>query len=305
MLKHWEHTEYVDNSTFESFRDLGVVIQPSVSLPANTGVFIECLNGSKRLEGVYDTKVQGIRPLKEKGKNRDIRLYLDAINDPSITLLAVDGLMGTGKTSSVIEKVIEQHLQQIKVPTNVDGLSVTGEFENVEHKVLIAKPYVNSGGEEESYGFLPGDINEKFDPTIKNFTQYFDRWHQSGFKALRSAGYVEILPLGFVRGMDAENMTIIADECQNTSELISIATRKANKCRIFFLGDTSPFQIDRIGNTPKKNGLTHLINLLHGAPYFQYIEMKSLEHILRSDEVRDIVRRLFRKHGENPQEWTI
>jgi predicted ribonuclease YlaK len=122
---------------------------------------------------------------------------------------------------------------------------------------------------------------------------------------LRAGGYVEILPLGFIRGLDAENMTIVVDECQNTKELVTVVTRRAKDSRIFLLGDTSPFQIDLAGNTPKKNGLTDIIDLLQGAPYFQYIEMKSLEHIVRSDEVRDIVRRLFKKHGEDPQQWII
>ena len=168
---------------------------------------------------------------------------------------------------------------------------------------LISKPGVNASGEE--YGFLPGDINEKIIPTLKNYTQYFDRLHQSGFEALRLSGYVEILPLGFVRGMDAENISVIVDECQNTKELVTMVTRRAKDSRIFLLGDTSPFQIDLPGNTPKKNGLADVIDLLQGAPYFQYIEMKSLEHIVRSDEVRDIVRRLFKKYGEDPKNWMV
>jgi predicted ribonuclease YlaK len=88
-------------------------------------------------------------------------------------------------------------------------------------------------------------------------------------------------------------------------ELVSVATRKAEGSRIFFLGDTSPFQIDNPNITPSRNGLTQLVDLLQGASYFQYIEMKTVEHILRGEEVRDIVRRLFKKYGQNPQEWIL
>jgi predicted ribonuclease YlaK len=308
LVKHWQHTELVEIEIYKQFMHHNVPITPSIALPYNTAVFIEPVGGGKRLEGIYDPAVKGIRQLKYKtpkgrfNQNRDLKLYLDAVANPNITVIGVDGLMGTGKTSTCIENLIEEHLSSIKVDDRVlNNPDWKPPFD--AHKIMIAKPAVNSGGEE--YGFLPGDINEKILPTIKNYTQYFDRNHQSGFEMLRAGGYVEILPLGFIRGLDAENMSIVVDECQNTKELVTVVTRRAKDSRIFLLGDTSPFQIDLSGNTPKKNGLTDIIDLLRGAPYFQYIEMKSLEHIVRSDEVRDIVRRLFKKHGEDPQEWLI
>lgn len=308
MIKHWQHVEYVDDEVYKQFLHHNTPVTPSIQLPFNTAVYIQPITGGKRLEGIYDPTLKGIRQLKyksQKGKpvpNRDLRLYLDAVLSEHITVLAVDGLMGTGKTSTCIESLIEEHLSDIKVDERVLN-NPDWKPDTDAHKIMIAKPAVNSGGEE--YGFLPGDINEKIAPTIKNYTQYFDRNHQAGFELLNAAGYVEILPLGFIRGLDAENMTVVVDECQNTTELITVVTRRAKDSRIFLLGDTSPFQIDLKGNTPKKNGLADTIDLLRGAHYFQYIEMKSLEHIVRSDEVRDIVRRLFKKYGEDPQEWVV
>ncbi|MDP4224883.1 MAG: PhoH family protein [Bacteroidota bacterium] len=292
LIKHWEYTEVVDSETFDKFKAHKTPISTTSDLPANTAVFIS--NDGKRLEGVFDPKLHAIRPLKvnKPFPNRDLRLYMDAINNPDITMIAVDGLMGTGKTSTAVESAI-QFINDIFKP----NLPLTSP------KVVIAKPYVYANGEE--YGFLPGGIDEKFDPSLVNFIQYFDRWHQAGFSKLRDMGYIKILPLGFIRGLDAEDLIIIADECQNTRELISLATRKSKNSRIFYLGDTSPFQIDLQGSTPHNNGLTKLINLLQGAPYFQYIELKSLEHVVRSPEVRDIVKRLFDQYGEKPQDWTI
>ncbi|WIT25997.1 hypothetical protein [Bacillus phage SPO1L1] len=296
-FKHWEHTEYVNKEDYQAFLDHNVPLTPSVSLPYNTAVYVESPSeGSKRLEGIYDPTVKGIRKLKSKKEpNRDLRLYQDAMMSDHMTVVAVNGLMGTGKTSTCIEYLISQHL----APTiSVDGLGAMSEH----HKLLIAKPSVNADGEE--YGFLPGDINEKIQPTLANYVQYFERNHQCSFDELREAGVVEILPLGFIRGLDAKNMTIVVDECQNTKELVTVVTRKAKEdSRIFLLGDTSPFQIDRQGNTPENNGLTHIIDLLCGASYFQYIEMTSIENIVRSDEVKDIVKRLFKKHGSDPKEW--
>lgn len=305
MLKHWEHTEVATRQDYDQFQRYGTPFEPNRTnladtLEANTAVFIIPEGGGKRLEGIYDKAKGGIRPLfRSDVPNRDLRLYIDALNNPNITQIAVDGLMGTGKTSTTMEYLIKTHLADIRIPNHWQTTDWKPQVDT--HKLLIAKPAVNAGGEE--YGFLPGTIDEKISPTIKNYTQYFDRFHQGGFEALNQMGYVEILPLGFVRGLDAENMTVVVDECQNTRELVTIVTRKAKDARIIMLGDTSPFQIDLVGNTPNKNGLTDIIDLLAGAEYFQYIEMKSLENIVRSAEVRDIVRRLFNKHGADPREW--
>ena len=303
MFKHWQHTEIVSELEFKKFLGYDIPIIPSVQLPYNTAVFVSNATGSKRVEGIYDSNIKGIRQLTCKNApNRDLRLYLDAVRNKNITVLAVDGLMGTGKTSTVVKHLISEHLSNV----TVEGNAFNDELfkPNVpEHRILIAKPAVNASGEE--YGFLPGDINEKIIPSLRNYTQYFDQYHQSGFDRLNMAGYVEILPLGFIRGLDASNMSLVVDECQNTKELVTVVTRKAENSRIFLLGDTSVFQIDLDGNTPKHNGLTDIIDLLTGAPYFQYIEMKTLEHIVRSSEVRDIVRRLFKKYGGDPQQWEI
>ena len=295
MFKHWEYTEFVSASEYQRFSDHSFLrITPDDVLP-NTGIYVQMSGGGKRLEAIYDESLKGIRQLKNRtAPNRDLRLYMDAIETEEIKIIAVDGLMGTGKTSTCIESIVNKYLS----PEATSGKCVP-------HKVLIAKPHVNAGGSEEEYGHLPGGINEKLEPTIMNYIQYFDRFHPFGFNTLQEKGYIEILPLGFIRGLDGQDMSIIVDEAQNSKELISVVTRKAENCRIFLLGDTSAYQIDRPHNSPKKNGLSDIIDLLKGAPYFQYVELKSLEHIVRSDEVRDIVRRLFKKYGQDPQEWIV
>jgi len=262
-------------------------------LPANIAAYISNQETGQRLEGIYDPCIKGIRKLaKSQCANKDLRLYMDAILNDNITMIAVDGLMGTGKTSTIVQHICDT-LSDVNLKSKPQ--------ENPS--VLISKPQFLSGGEQ--YGFLPGDIDEKLDPTLQSFIQYFDRFHQAGYHKLRETGIVKLLPLGYIRGLDAENVMVVIDECQNTKELISVATRRAKKSKFFFLGDTSPFQIDRKGNTGENNGLTHLIDLLKGASYFQYIEMKTLDHIVRSVEVVDIIRRLFSKYGQNPQEWII
>lgn len=302
ISKHWEHSEYLPTHSYDALKLGSVEIKPSVGIEYNTALYVYA-EGRKPLECIYDGHIKSIRPIKGKGPNRDLRLYTDAVMNENITVMAVDGLPGTGKTSTLLKHLINKNLSDIDVNERVlDGVS-DWDIKPSDRKILIAKPAINADGEE--YGFLPGDINEKIVPTLSNYTQYFDRYHPAGFELLRAAGYVEVLPLGFVRGRDAENIDVVVDECQNTKELITMVTRRAIDSRIFLLGDTTVFQIDRPGNTPSKNGLADVIDLLKGAHYFMHIEMKALEHIVRSEEVRDVMRRLFNRHGEDPKEWVI
>jgi predicted ribonuclease YlaK len=170
LIKHWQHTELVESDIYKQFLQHNVPITPSIALPYNTAVFIDPIGGGKRLEGIYDPTVKGIRQLKYKSPkgravpNRDLRLYLDAVANENITVLGIDGLMGTGKTSTCIENLIEQHLSGVKVDERVlSHPDWKPPFD--AHKIMIAKPAVNSGGEE--YGFLPGDIDEKIKPLSK------------------------------------------------------------------------------------------------------------------------------------------
>lgn len=302
MVNHWEHTIVVDKEEYKKFVEFGIPVTPDTEIPYNTAVYVSCIDGGKRIEAINDPEV-GIRKITQKAPNKDLRLYLDAVSNENITVIAVDGLMGTGKTYTCVESVVNRYLKKVRPPEG--GVLNMETKPYVEHKVLIAKPYVNAGGKHEQYGYLPGDLDSKIDPTLNNFIQYFDRMHMCGFNLLRNMGYIDVLPLGFIRGLDASNMTLIVDECQNTKELVTVVTRKAKDSRIFLLGDTSPFQIDMPGNTPENNGLTKIIDLLKGAPYFQHIELKSLEHIMRSKEVKDVVKRLFKSMGKDPTDWSV
>ena len=139
MLKHWEHTEYVNNEELQALKK-GKAIIPSVSIPANTAVYV-CGHDTKRLEGIYDPELKGIRQLTDKSApNRDLRLYKDAIANKNITILAVNGLMGTGKTSTAVEELINKHLNDVKAHNGM-----LREPNRGQHKLLIAQAACRSG----------------------------------------------------------------------------------------------------------------------------------------------------------------
>lgn len=250
-------------------------------LPPNLGVYIENDDG-RRTIGIVDNEYKVIRNLKgKKAPNKDLQLLYDAFQNKNITMIAIDGFVGTGKTSSVVKEAIDKWIKK-------------------EKKVYISKPHVFT----ENYGFLPGDIDEKLDPTLKNYSQWFNRYTNeqyevSAYQHYKEQDLLEIQPLAYIRGCDIPDAMLVVDECQNAIELQSIATRRAKNSLFVFIGDTSGFQFDNKKCTPNNNGFTKLIKLLDGADYFQYIELKTLEHILRSNEVRDIMRRYLKLKEEN------
>jgi predicted ribonuclease YlaK len=277
--KHWEYIHNIDNITFDQFEKNNVPIKLDKNIVApNTGVIIEN-EKTQRSYGIYDPEIKAIRKLKGKiAPNKDLQLLYDAFENKNITIIAVDGLPGTGKTSTVVEEAIKNWI-------------------NKEKKVYIVKPYVFS----ESYGFLPGDIDEKTDPTLQNFIQWFERYSKKQFKGngayeyYKNQDWLKVLPLAFARGIDIENAFVIVDESQNTTELLTMATRKARASTFCFIGDTSFFQMDNKKCSPEKNGLKDLIDLLSGSPYFQHIELKTIDHILRGEEVKDIIKKFLKK----------
>lgn len=73
-------------------------------LPPNLGVYIENDDG-RRTIGIVDNEYKVIRNLKgKKAPNKDLQLLYDAFQNKNITMIAIDGFVGTGKTSSVVKE---------------------------------------------------------------------------------------------------------------------------------------------------------------------------------------------------------
>lgn len=142
---------------------------------------------------------------------------------------------------------------------------------------------------ERALGSLPGTVDEKFNPFMMPLYDKLDELlplPQS--KYLETNGFIEALPINFLRGASWNDKIIIADESQNysTKELVTLLTRIGENTKMFICGDA--MQSD-IGN---KSGFMKVYELFNnkesedkGIFCFQFDE----EDIMRSEILKYIV----------------
>jgi len=143
---------------------------------------------------------------------------------------------------------------------------------------------------DRNLGALPGTIGEKFNPFMMPLYDKLDELipiNQS--KALEEQGFIEALPVNYLRGASWKDKIIIADETQNfsTKELTTLITRIGENTKMFICGD--PMQSD-IGN---KSGFSKMFDLFNneesekqGIYCFEFGE----EDIMRSEILKYIVK---------------
>lgn len=109
-------------------------------------------------------------------------------------------------------------------------------------KIIFSRNPVQLG---EDMGFLPGGIEEKFNPFMACLFDNLNNIETLGGPTktdmLRS---IEVTPLAFLRGRSLENCILIIDEAQNLDlvTLKAILTRVGQYCKVILLGSLN--QID-------------------------------------------------------------
>lgn len=163
-------------------------------------------------------------------------------------------------------------------------------FSKQIEKIIFVRTPVESA--EHKMGFLPGDLNEKFNYYAMPF---FDKLEEFlGKQAainLRKTEKLQILPINFLRGIQWNDSAIIVDESQNfsTSELKTLLTRIGKNSKVFLCGDITQSDL----RNDSKNDYNSLIDLFKkqenmvemGINLFEFSD----DDILRSDIVKFIV----------------
>jgi len=276
-LKNWDFVQ-VSNMDLTQFDRFGTPIKiPFGLVNPNSGVILVDESGNQKL-GIFDPKVKGVRPLTKnnpikgmKPKNKDLNLLYDYLQDDEVEIIIVDGLFGTGKTSTVMAHACQN-------------------FYDTGFKLALTKPHVPVG---RSYGHLPGTIDEKTDPEFESYYQYINKYQQKPIEVLKALEQIEVAPLEYIRGRDMPYWLVV-DEAQNLSreEAITLASRVADGGKLILLGDTSDWQKD---TKHKVDGLSFLYNLLKDEGVIGYVEMKTTEHVLRGRVAKALARALMRE----------
>lgn len=150
-------------------------------------------------------------------------------------------------------------------------------------KIIITRPAVEAG---ESFGFLPGELEEKYAPYIDPFRDILnERLGKSQVAYLIKHKRIEARPLAFMRGCTLKNCWAILDEAQNTtpSQIKLFLTRIGENCKVIVDGD-----IDQ-NDIKSYSGLADAVIRLASTKRVGIVDF-GVEDIVRSGIVRDIIR---------------
>lgn len=195
-------------------------------------------------------------------KNEHQKRYLNAMK--GFVLTFATGPAGTGKTwlcAALAAQMLE-----------------AGEID----KIIISRPAVEAG---ESLGFLPGELEEKFDPYLQPFRDVLnERLGKSFVDLLIKRGTIEAAPLAYMRGRTFKSAFVILDEAQNTTptQMKMFLTRIGHNCKVVVNGDMA--QKDVKG----ESGLEDAVARLSFIPSVKHVKF-SREDIVRSGLVGEIV----------------
>jgi len=229
------------------------------------------------------------RGIELRAANLGQLCFLDALLDPTISLITCYGQAGTGKTLIAVGA----------------GLYLTTKKEY--NGMTVSRPVVAMG---DTLGFLPGTLNEKLHPWLQSIYDAFevllpmhpnrpegqtghasDRKQQKpksvrpqdtafpGQKPLKpyeqliERGILEIEALCYIRGRSIPNRFFVLDEAQQLTplEAKTVVTRMSKGSKLVMVGD--PAQIDNPYVDSRSNGLVHTRNRLRGQKITAHISL--------------------------------
>ena len=194
-------------------------------------------------------------------------LALELMLNDDINLVTIQSEAGMGKTYLSLATALLKVLQS-----------------KTYSKIFVVKPIIEIG---EKLGYLPGTLEEKLDPYMKYLFNLLLKLHE-----LRSAGKIflntdnsnkirfdsrkfEILPLGYIRGMNIDDAFVIIDEAQNITrqQMRSILTRMGENVKCICIGDVK--QIDHPHLNEQNNGLNWCVVKLKGFDNYSHMTLKN------------------------------
>lgn len=143
--------------------------------------------------------------------------------------------------------------------------------------LVLTRPNVEVG---RGFGFLPGDIDEKYAPYLEPFKDaIIDRIGSALFKCDLNKRILP-KPLQFMRGKTFDDSIILLDEAQNTTveEMKMFVTRVGTNSRVFVSGDSR--QCDLKLAQGQENGLDWLVRVIRqNQAVHEIIEYKKEDNV--------------------------
>jgi PhoH-like ATPase len=201
-----------------------------------------------------------------RARSKEQRFALELLLDPDVSVVALDGRAGTGKTLLAIAA----------------GLELVVEARQYE-RLAVYRPLVPVG--RADVGFLPGGLDEKLDPwmaAIHDAVVALSE-HRSSREAhslvdeLTARGQLTMESVTFLRGRSLHRQIVVVDEAQNLepTTLKTILTRIGEGTKVVFTGDTSQIDAPYMGES--NNALAVLIQAFRGQECFGHLTLSACE----------------------------
>lgn len=192
-----------------------------------------------------------------KGRNALQRCALDALANKDITIVAVIGLSGSGKTC---------------LATRMALYSVRDK--GYQSKIVgIREPI----GEGQDVGYLQGSFEDKTD---NFFAPLVDQLQGGEFElaSLKQQGMLEATIPFYMKGRSYNESILLCDEAEdlNMKQIRLVGTRVGENSRIFFVGDYK----QSVKDSTRNNALLEMCNAFKGNPKFACV---CLNEDVRSD----------------------
>lgn len=208
------------------------------------------------------TSIPKAPPLKPKNSSQ--AQYITAIKSHKLTFGV--GPAGTGK-SYCAGAIAAEELESRRI-----------------ERIIITRPAVEAG---ENLGFLPGDLQEKFDPYFDAFRDCLnERLGKGVVDCGLKNGRIVVSPMAYLRGKTFNDAFVVLDEAQNCTrgQLKMFLTRIGENCRVVVNGDIRQTDIGH------HSGLEDCIQRLAD---IDSVHVHEFVHgdIVRSGLVKDIISR--------------
>lgn len=161
-------------------------------------------------------------------------------------------------------------------------------------KIIVTRPAVEAG---ESLGFLPGELDEKYEPYLQPVRQVFiERLGRGPFDYFLKTKAIEPIPLAYMRGMTFKDCWVILDEAQNVSahQMKMFLTRIGENCKVIVCGDLDQVDIEGL------SGLFDAVKRTSWIPNVKVVEF-TIADVVRSGLVLDVLKSYAREYQPLPE----
>lgn len=200
------------------------------------------------------------------------------MNENNLPIVFCLGQAGTGKTFTALVAALD--LQERR-----------------KYKYLIySRNPVQMG---EDMGYLPGGIDDKYDPFIAPLTDNLKNIADLNKHNPREyQAHFDCVPIAFMRGRSFENTIVIIDEAQNLNfeALQTIITRLGKYCKIVLLGSPNQIDDEKQRRKPRCDFL-RILDVMERLPYVGKVELTKSMRSEWCTEVDNLLSEEKRKNG--------